>query len=418
VKRLFDLVVAALLLAMAAPFVGLIALLIRLDSPGPVLYAVPKVGKDGRVFGMVRFRTVDVSKPHHLSMNERLTRVGRFIRELSLDDLPNLLNIFTGDLSVIGPRPTEPERVDRADPAWQQILTVKPGMISPAILALGQRYNASPAAVKQQLELAYVRQQSFRYDLHLFWQAMRGYVASKGNWKARGKPMVAIEYATYQPKRPPAPASWQVIDWQRPDLSSVVLFVQEQGQGWAPYSPHFCLVPCGDSGQKPALFLKVAQDYEQWASHAVLQDVRWPVVANNRYLCLGCTLYFADATGAALRLGTVGERRRPGAPAHRLACSALLDVASPAVEAWFSAWQQMSGAIPLFVVSADLASIDHRSFTPHAAPDPSALKAQAMQQWQAVRTRLAQSNHALENFPAEQEMLFNTLPHGVGWEPE
>jgi lipopolysaccharide/colanic/teichoic acid biosynthesis glycosyltransferase len=197
-KRLFDLCVASLILLITAPLMFIIVILIRLDSAGSVMYASPRVGKHGKPFGMLRFRTVDIHKPSHLSMRERMTRVGRFIRNYSLDDVPNVFNILKGDLSVIGPRPTEPERVDLADPIWQEILSVQPGVISPAILQLAIHYNSSPAALKQQLELDYVQHRSFGYDLALFKQGLRGYVISRGNWKARGKPSVEVDYARWQ----------------------------------------------------------------------------------------------------------------------------------------------------------------------------------------------------------------------------
>lgn len=121
-------------------------------------------------------------------MAQRLTPVGRFIRNYSIDDLPNLLNVVRGDLSIIGPRAMEPERVDLTDPIWQQILTVRPGIVSPAILQLGTVYNSSSIQCKQQIELAYVQQQSFGTDLRIFRQGVQRFFATRGNWK-RGAPL-------------------------------------------------------------------------------------------------------------------------------------------------------------------------------------------------------------------------------------
>ncbi len=75
----------------------MIALLIKCDSPGPIIYGSPRVGRCGKGFRLLRFRTVDTGKPTHLSMHERLTRVGRFIRNYSLDDLPNVFNVLKGE---------------------------------------------------------------------------------------------------------------------------------------------------------------------------------------------------------------------------------------------------------------------------------------------------------------------------------
>ena len=106
----------------------LIALLIKLDSPEPALYTPQMIGKGSKPFHLFRFRTMYVDKPAHLNAAEWLTRIGRFIRNYSLDHLPTLFNVLKGDLSVIGPRPTEPEFVDMQDPTWQRYFQVRPGI--------------------------------------------------------------------------------------------------------------------------------------------------------------------------------------------------------------------------------------------------------------------------------------------------
>jgi len=192
-KRLFDLAFAGFWAIVTSPVMLVIATLIKLDSPGPIFYVPLAVGKNGKPFRMLRFCTMDVDKSPDLTPSERLTRVGRFIRNYSLDHLPTLYNVLKGDMSVVGPRPMEPEAVDLDDPNWQKILTVKPGMISLAILKLGKRYNASPLALKKKLETEYVEQQSFRFDLQMLLQGLRAHVASTGNVKARGKPDPEVE---------------------------------------------------------------------------------------------------------------------------------------------------------------------------------------------------------------------------------
>jgi lipopolysaccharide/colanic/teichoic acid biosynthesis glycosyltransferase len=186
--RLLDIIVGSLLLIVSAPIMLAVALLIKCDSPGPIIYGSLRVGKNGKPFRVLRFRTVDSSKPAHLAMNERLTRVGRFIRNYSLDDLPNAINVLKGDLSLVGPRPTKPEFVDLDDPAWQRVLTVRPGYISWAILELASAYNTSPWPLRLQLEQAYVAKKSLAFDLFVLQKAIRKLVASKGNVKLRGVP--------------------------------------------------------------------------------------------------------------------------------------------------------------------------------------------------------------------------------------
>jgi lipopolysaccharide/colanic/teichoic acid biosynthesis glycosyltransferase len=186
--RLLDILVASLILIVAAPVLLVIALLIKCDSAGPFLYGSPRLGRHGRKFRLLRFRTVDIGKPAHLSMQERLTRVGRFLRNYSLDDLPNVLNVLKGDLSLVGPRPTEPEKVDLNDPVWQKVLSVRPGYISWAILELASAYNVSPWSLKLQLEVEYIQKKSLVFDVLVLRKAVGGLIGSRGNIKARGVP--------------------------------------------------------------------------------------------------------------------------------------------------------------------------------------------------------------------------------------
>ncbi|HLH61191.1 MAG TPA: sugar transferase [Ktedonobacteraceae bacterium] len=188
--RLLDLLAGSLVLIIAAPIMLVVALLIKCDSRGPIIYGSPRVGKNGRTFLLLRFRTVDINKPAHLDMKQRLTRAGRFIRNYSLDDLPNIINVLKGDLSLVGPRPTEPESVDLDDPAWQKVLTVRPGYISWAILELASAYNTSPWPLKLRLEEEYIQKKSLLFDVFALQKAARRLIASKGNVKARGVPAV------------------------------------------------------------------------------------------------------------------------------------------------------------------------------------------------------------------------------------
>lgn len=188
-KRVFDLTIALIQLLLTVPILVITAVAIRLETPGPIWYRSPRIGVGGKEFGLYRFRTVAVDRPATLPSNRRLTIVGRWIRYYSLDDLLNWINVLRGELSIIGPRPMEPEQIDPADSLWQEILSVRPGLLSPAILQLGTTYNMSSIATKQQLEVAYVRHQSFWYDLQLCWRAIQRLIATKGNLK-RGLPQL------------------------------------------------------------------------------------------------------------------------------------------------------------------------------------------------------------------------------------
>lgn len=144
VKRLMDVVLASVLLVFTAPLMALIALLIKLDSPGPVLFKQTRVGRFGKPFTMYKFRTMYVNAEEMLEKlkqyNEadgplfkmrndpRRTRVGRWLRKFSLDELPQLWNVLKGDMSLVGPRPGLPSEVEQYEPWHRKRLEVPPGL--------------------------------------------------------------------------------------------------------------------------------------------------------------------------------------------------------------------------------------------------------------------------------------------------
>jgi lipopolysaccharide/colanic/teichoic acid biosynthesis glycosyltransferase len=190
-KRTFDILVALLFLILLSPVLLAVVLALKLQAQTPVFNLSTRVGKDGKPFYLIRLKTmIDTTAP--LSAEERLTKVGKFIRNYSIDDLTNLINVLRGDMSIVGPRPTELDRVDLHDPEWQQILTVRPGCISYAVLVLATEFNGSSPALKRKLELDYVEKQSLRYDLHVMWGWLEKTIASQGNVKTRGKSTIDV----------------------------------------------------------------------------------------------------------------------------------------------------------------------------------------------------------------------------------
>jgi lipopolysaccharide/colanic/teichoic acid biosynthesis glycosyltransferase len=143
-KRAFDLVGAILLLVVLAPFWITMALLIKLDSPGPILFRQRRIGRDGTPFSMLKFRTMvdgaDAHKPSLLHLNEagaglfkingdpRVTRVGQWLRATSMDELPQLLHVVTGQMSLVGPRPLVPEEDAQITGFDRRRLAMRPGM--------------------------------------------------------------------------------------------------------------------------------------------------------------------------------------------------------------------------------------------------------------------------------------------------
>jgi lipopolysaccharide/colanic/teichoic acid biosynthesis glycosyltransferase len=139
-KRLFDLVIASVGLVLLAPLLLGAALWIRLDSAGPVLFRQERVGRGGRVFRIHKLRTMHVGAPQQgpaitTHGDARVTRAGRLLRHYRVDELPQLIDVIRGDMSLVGPRPELPRFVALYPPALrEQVLAVRPGLTDPAAL--------------------------------------------------------------------------------------------------------------------------------------------------------------------------------------------------------------------------------------------------------------------------------------------
>lgn len=139
-KRAFDIVVASLALVALAPVLALVAIAIRLDSPGPALFRQERVGKGFRPFRILKFRTMVVDAPKlggPLTAGDhdpRITRTGRFLRATKLDELPQLINVLRGDMSFVGPRPEMAKYVESFRSDYQKLLSVRPGITDPSSL--------------------------------------------------------------------------------------------------------------------------------------------------------------------------------------------------------------------------------------------------------------------------------------------
>lgn len=175
-KRLADVVVAALLLLLLAPLLLLVALAVRVDSPGPVLFRQQRVGLGGRPFAIFKFRSMVVDAPRlggysTAPCDPRVTRSGRWLRRLSLDELPQLLNVLRGDMSLVGPRPDVPaQRSGYNNDEWQLRHRVRPGITGLAQAMV--RSQARPGERKA-LDLQYVREQSLGLDLWILLLTLR-----------------------------------------------------------------------------------------------------------------------------------------------------------------------------------------------------------------------------------------------------
>jgi len=139
-KRAMDIVISGGALFVLWPALLLVALAIKIDDPGPVFYRQVRVGKDSKPFRIFKFRTmiVDADKKGlqiTVGRDNRITRMGRFLRKTKLDELAQLLNVFIGDMSFVGPRPEVPKYVDMYTPYQRQVLLVRPGITDYASIA-------------------------------------------------------------------------------------------------------------------------------------------------------------------------------------------------------------------------------------------------------------------------------------------
>ncbi|GAB4479258.1 MAG: hypothetical protein Kow00124_24650 [Anaerolineae bacterium] len=192
-KRLFDVVSSSVALLLLLPLMLLIALAIRIDSPGPVLFKHRRVGLNGKPFYMYKFRTMfrdaDKMKEQLLHLNEmewpafkitndpRVTRVGRFLRKTSLDELPQLFNVVKGDMSLVGPRPHS-WGLDTYQ-LWQtERLEVLPGVTG--LWQVSGRNDITSFADWVELDIEYIERQSWEMDLTILWMTITSVLAGRG----------------------------------------------------------------------------------------------------------------------------------------------------------------------------------------------------------------------------------------------
>ena len=136
-KRALDVVVGGLLLVATSPLWLVVTVVIKLTSPGPVLHRAVRVGKDARPFTILKFRTMRVAAGPGITSaaDPRITGVGRVLRRFKVDELPQLVNVVRGDMSLVGPRPEDPRYVERYTDDQRRVLRMRPGLTSPATLA-------------------------------------------------------------------------------------------------------------------------------------------------------------------------------------------------------------------------------------------------------------------------------------------
>ena len=198
IKRTFDCALAGLGLLVSAPLWGLIALAIKLGDGGPVLYRQERVGLGGRLFDAMKFRSMvpdaeSRTGPVQAAENDpRVTRIGRLLRATAMDELPQLWNIFAGDMSFVGPRPLRPGEVEVRGDGQLIRLDQIPGYharhsVRPGLTGLTQVYAARDisSTSKFRLDRVYLKRASFWLDLKLI--VLSFWITGRGEWEKRNR---------------------------------------------------------------------------------------------------------------------------------------------------------------------------------------------------------------------------------------
>lgn len=229
-KRAFDLSCATILLILSIPILAFAALLIKLDSAGPVMFCQHRMGRKFMRFQLFKLRTMNLGgagPAYTLGADPRITRVGRWLRKYKIDELPQLLNVLLGDMSMVGPRPVIPELAFEFDWAYVRLLAVRPGLTDPASLKYSNETEilaATPDAYRHfktvitpdkiRISLAYLKYASVWTDLAIVVKTALALVSPSmrlrfGPAAARQNPVTQISFVPHivSSRRPEPPFS-------------------------------------------------------------------------------------------------------------------------------------------------------------------------------------------------------------------
>ena len=196
-KRLFDVAISVVALALVSPILAAASLAIKLGSRGPVFFRQARIGLNGRPFQMYKFRTMVVGAdrlgPSSTTADDpRITPIGRTLRRLNIDELPQFINVLKGDMSVVGPRPQVPWAVERYTPEERVILSVRPGITDWASLWVGDEGERLRGSVdpdrdylekiwpeKRRLQLEYIRSRSLAVDTVIVMKTIKSHIVDR-----------------------------------------------------------------------------------------------------------------------------------------------------------------------------------------------------------------------------------------------
>jgi len=207
-KRTFDLVGATVVLLLAAPLMLLAALAIKIDSRGPVFFIQQRAGRDGRPFGLVKFRTMhptaEARSEWVLDNLDRITPIGRWLRRFRLDELPQLVNVLRGEMNLIGPRPhpTSNHAVFVDDIAYYGLRnSVRPGVTGWAQVRYGYANNLEEETEKMRYDLFYIKNRSVWLDMRILFETVGIIIFGQGASEVRRPSPTRSELVPATPRR-------------------------------------------------------------------------------------------------------------------------------------------------------------------------------------------------------------------------
>ena len=194
IKRVIDVILASVALILLSPLFAIIAIAIKIDSKGPVFFAHKRIGKNGKIIKLYKFRSMVINaeeliksftpeqmreykENYKLTNDPRITKVGKFLRKTSLDELPQLINIINGDLSIIGPRPVVADELEKYGVNKDKFLIVTPGLTG--YWAANGRSNTTYEQ-RMEMELYYIDNLSLKMDIKVFFKTILSVLKKEG----------------------------------------------------------------------------------------------------------------------------------------------------------------------------------------------------------------------------------------------
>lgn len=194
IKRVIDVILASVALILLSPLFAIIAIAIKIDSKGPVFFAHKRIGKNGKIIKLYKFRSMviyaeeliksftpeqmrEYKENYKLTNDPRITKVGKFLRKTSLDELPQLINIINGDLSIIGPRPLVADELEKYGVNKDKFLSVTPGLTG--YWAANGRSNTTYEQ-RMEMELYYIDNLSLKMDIKVFFKTILSVLKKEG----------------------------------------------------------------------------------------------------------------------------------------------------------------------------------------------------------------------------------------------